>query len=131
MAKTKSEKTAIQIAADAARAKFAAAKAANEKSDNATTAKALADAKTVRDTAVTAESRERFLKIGGARVSKAVSSLSNVGKLAAPRSYEYSEDDIVKAEKVITDAAKSAIAALRAAKQKGAGKTASAGFSFE
>lgn len=131
MAKIKAVKTKIQLAADTARANYAKAKEANEKNDNPTTQKALSDASAARDSAVTAESRERFLRVGGQRVSKAVSAINNVGKLAAPRSYEYSETDIAKAEAAITGAATAALTALRNAKQKTAGKTQAPGFAFE
>lgn len=131
MAKTKTELTPTQIAANKAREAYNAAKEAHDKSQTDKNKVALDKATTERNTAVTAENRERFLRIGGARVTKAISSLANVGKLAAPRSYEYSEEDVAKLESAITSAAKNAIQALRAAKQKGGGKSAVAGFTFE
>lgn len=131
MAKTAKEKTPIQKAAEAARNKYQLAKAAVEKADNATTQKALSDATTARDNAVDAERRERFLTIGGARVAKSIDVIANVGKLAAPRSYAYTEDDIAKLEAGITNAAKNAVSALRSALQKGAPKAVKAGFTFE
>lgn len=130
MAKTKSEVTPVQAKAQAARDAYAKAKEAHEKTDNASTRKALETASAERDTAIKAENRERFERIGGARVLKAIVSLNNVGKLAAPRSYNYEEQDIAEAEKAIMEAAKGACAAMRSALQKGAGKTAGAGFTF-
>ncbi len=115
MAKTAKAKTPVTIAADKARDAYKKAKEANTKADNATTQKALADAKTARDTAVTAESRERFLTIGNARVLKASAALSQIGKMNQPRSYIYNEEDLAKAEKLLADANKNAFNALRAA----------------
>lgn len=130
MAKKATEQTPAQAKAKAAREAHTKAKEAHEKADNATTRKALETATAERDAAVKAENRERFERIGGARVLKAIGALNNVGKLAAPRSYHYDEEDIATAEKAIMDAAKTACASMRNALQKGAGKTAGAGFSF-
>ncbi len=115
MAKTAKEKTKISLAADKARADYSKAKDANTKADNATTKKALEEAKTVRDAAVKSEARERFVNIASARVKKAVAALNQIGKMNQPRSYSYTEEDIVKAEKLTTEANKAAFAALRAA----------------
>jgi hypothetical protein len=132
MAKTKKDLTATQIKANAAREAYAKAKEAHEKTDNATTTKALAAATAERDAAVKAENRERFERIGGPRVQKALTALGNVGKLAAPRSYNYDEADVADCEKAIMDGAKAACNALRNALTKGAGgKSAGAGFSFK
>lgn len=131
MAKQKSEKTAVQIAADKAREAYAKAKEANEKSDNATTQKHLADAKAARDAAVAAERRERFERVGGGRVSTAINALVNVGKLNVPASYSYTESDIAKAESAITETTKNTFAALRAALSSGgASKSVDKGFKF-
>jgi len=131
MAKKAAEKTKIQIAADKAREAYSKAKDAHEKNESPTTQKALTDATAARDAAVLAESRERFVRVGGPRVSKAVIAIQNIGKLAAPRSYEYSESDIVKAENAVKAAVENAFTAMRNAKTKTAGKTQAAGFVFE
>ncbi len=115
MAKTAKEKTPVMKAADKARADYTKAKEVNVKTDNAATKKALEDAKTARDTAVKAEARERFVSIASARVKKAVVALNQIGKMNQPRSYSYTEEDIVKAEKLTTEANKAAFVSLRAA----------------
>lgn len=132
MAKKAAEKTKTQIAADKARDAYSKAKDANDKADNATTKAALDAAKIVRDTAVTAESRERFVRVGGARVEKTITALTNVGKMNVPRSYNYTATDVDKLEAAITATTKTAIDGLRAALNKTAGTTAAkSGFSFE
>jgi hypothetical protein len=131
MPKTKSEMTPVQQKAQAAREAHAKAKEAHEKNDNANTRKALETATAERDAAVKAENRERFERIGGPRVQKAITALANVGKLAAPRSYHYDEEDVNAAEKAIMEAAKSACASMRNALNKGGGKSTAAGFAFK
>lgn len=131
MPKTKSELTPIQKRAQIAREAHAKAKENHDKSATAANAKALETASAERDAAVKAENRERFERIGGPRVQKAITALNNVGKLAAPRSYAYDEEDVATCEKAIMDAAKSACAGMRAALQKGGGKSTAAGFSFK
>lgn len=129
MAKAKTELSPIQIAAKNARAKVEKATEAVTKTKNAQTEKALADAESELAVAVRAENRERFERVGGGRVAKALSSLDNIAKLAKPRSYEYSDSDVAKMEAAITSAAVTAVTALRNAKQaKKAG--AVAGFKF-
>lgn len=131
MAKTKSEKTNIQLAADKAREAYSKAKEANEKTDNASTQKALADAKNARDAAVSAERRERFERVGGGRVGTALTAIKNVGKLNVPASYSYTENDVAKAESALKAACENAIAGLRAALTSGgASKSTEAGFKF-
>lgn len=115
MAKTAKEKTPISKAADAAREAYSKAKDANAKADNATTKKALADAKTVRDNAVKAEARERFVSIGDARVKNAVKVIGNIGKMNQPRNYNYSESDVAVIEKLLSDAVKATVSSLRTA----------------
>lgn len=115
MAKQKKEKSPVQKAFEDARAHYAKAKEANEKNDNATTKKTLAEAKEKRDTAMVAAARERFINIGDARTKKAIAALSQIGKMNQPRNYNYADTDITVIEKLILDAAKSAVASLRTA----------------
>lgn len=96
MAKSKKEQTPIQKAADAARAKYQAAKAANEKADNAATKKALADAKEAMRAAVEKENEERFSTVGTQRVRKARAALRNVAKVANPKGYKYTPEQAGK-----------------------------------
>ena len=130
MAKTKMEKTPVQIAADKAREAYTKAKEANEKTDNAATQKALADAKAARDKAVAAERRERFERVGGLRVSNALNAINNVGKLNATSSYSYTENDVAKLEQAITDSVKNAVSSLRSALAGGSKTADKKGFSF-
>jgi len=130
MAKKAAEKTPIQKAAEKAREAYRKAKDAAEKTDNDVTRKALEHAKIERDKAVVAENRERFLRVGGGRVTKAITAIEQVGKLNQPNSYEFSENDVTKIREALSNSLTSAISALEAAK-KGNTKKDSATFSFE
>lgn len=119
--KKKAELTHIQKTAAVARDKFAKAQEAVAKNKTAATEAAVASAKTEMEAANKAENRERFTRVGGARVGKVISSIENVGKLAKPRAYEFSEADIAKIETAATSALTTALTALRNAhKPKGA-----------
>lgn len=113
MAKKKAPLSAIQIAANVARAAHEKAVEAHEKAASPANAKAVLDTKTAMDHAVHAENRERFERIGGTRVGKVISGLENVSKLAKPRSYAFTEADIVKIETAVHAAAVAAITELR------------------
>lgn len=130
MAKKAAEKTPIQKAAEKAREAYRKAKDAVEKSDNDNTRKAMEHAKIERDKAVQAENRERFLRVGGGRVTKAITAIEQIGKLNQPNSYEFSETDVTKIREALSNSLTGALSALEAAK-KGNTKKDSATFSFE
>jgi len=130
MAKKVAEKTPIQKAAEKARDAYRKAKDAAEKTDNDVTRKALEHAKIERDKAVVAENRERFLRVGGGRVTKAITAIEQVGKLNQPNSYEFSENDVTKIREALSNSLTGALSALEAAK-KGNTKKDSVTFSFE
>lgn len=124
MAKTAQEKTPAQLKVLDIRNKLEKAREADEKASTEKT-KATVTALTAElKVAVTAENRERFVRVGGSRVKKARQALRNLSAVASPRSYEYSEEDVAKAEKAIMDEAKTAIGKLRSALVKGGGGAA-------
>lgn len=129
MAKPKSEPTAAAKATIAARDTLTKAREADKAKSTDATKKAVATAEAAFKSAVAVENRERFIRVAGGRVKSARVALKNIGKCAVPRSYTYDESDVAKAETALTDAVKSAIAALRNALVKGAG-TAKAGDDF-
>jgi len=104
MAKTKQEKTPVMLAADKARDAYAKAKAANEKTDNAATKKAMEEAHTAMKSAVKAENRERFLTLGANRVSKAVKAIDALVRVANKKTYDYTEEDATELLGALTSA---------------------------
>lgn len=127
--KKKAELSAIGKAAQVARDKHAKAVETATKTKSVANDAAVGTAKAEMDAANKAENRERFTRVGGARVSKVISSIENVGKLAKPRSYDFGEADIAKIESAATLALTNAIAALRNA-NKPKGAAAVAAFQF-
>jgi len=77
------------------------------------TEKAVSTAKDNLAKAITAENRERFVRVGGNRVKKARVALRNMGAVSSLRSYNYTEEDVAKAEQVLSGELKSAIAKMR------------------
>lgn len=88
------KKTALEVAGANARAALAKAREAHDKTPNANTKAALDAAKTKANDATKAENRERFVKVGGARVANAIAKLNALAKVANRRSYEFTENDI-------------------------------------
>lgn len=128
MAKQKSEPSQAQKNATAAREAVKVAETALEKAKTPANEKALEAAKAALVTARKAENVDRFNRVGGPRVSMAITALENVGKLAAA-SYEYDDTQISKAEAVLQAALNKSMTALRSAKSK-TGTKAAAKFTF-
>lgn len=63
--------------------------------------------------------RESFVRVGGGRVKKARLAIRNIGNIANPRSYTYSEDDIGKLEKALSEEAAKIVSKLRLSLTKG------------
>ncbi|MDE2021179.1 MAG: hypothetical protein KGJ13_12660 [Patescibacteria group bacterium] len=98
MARKKAEKTPVQIAADKAREHYKTAKEKAEKApNNEGLKKALKDAAETMHTATATERRERFLRVGSNRVTKAIKALQNLRQVANPRSYAFTGDDVGEA----------------------------------
>lgn len=66
--------------------------------------------------------RERFVKLANARTSKAIQTIDLLSNLAAPARYEYTDEDVEKIQKVLTERVEVTIRALRDRKPpRGAG----------
>lgn len=130
MAKTAQEKTPAQLKVLDLRQKLETARAADTKASTDKTKKAVADLEGELKTAVTVESRDRFVRIGGSRVKKARQAIRNFAAVASPRSYQYDDSDVVKAETALNAEVKSAIGKMRAALTKGGTAKAEDDFTF-
>lgn len=93
------------------------------------TKKAIADLEASLKTAIVAENRDRFVRVGGGRVKKARAAIRNLANVAAPRSYTYDESDVAKLETVLSAELSKTVSALRAALAN-PGKTAKAADDF-
>lgn len=120
MAKKKQEQTPAQLATLDARQKLELARNADTAKSTEATKKAVTNAENHLRTCVTTENRERFVRVAGGRVKKVRAAIRNLAAVAAPRSYNYSEDDVNKAEAAIGQEVKSCIAKMRAALTRGA-----------
>jgi hypothetical protein len=126
------EQTPAQKATIDAREKLKSAEKSHADKPTDATKKAVDAAKSAVSSAVTAENRERFVRVGGGRVRKARIAIRNLANLAAPRSYTYDENDVVKMEATLLNEVKNVIAKARNALTKGAGSAkAEDDFSFE
>lgn len=106
MARTKSDQTPIQKAAETARAAYSQAKDKLAKADNATNKAAVDHAETRMREAIKNENRERFENIGGGRVAKAIAVIGTLKNVSNRRSYEYTADDVSTAFTAIRAALK-------------------------
>jgi hypothetical protein len=90
------EKSPLAKATEKARLTLKAAKAANEKSDNAATQKTLATAKADLETAQAAERIERFKRVGGTRVANARKAIGLLKALTNVNSYIFTPEQVKK-----------------------------------
>lgn len=130
MAKERAEKTAAQKAYENAKAAHEKALAALEKADNAANKKAEADAATALAGARKVLTRENFVRVGGNRMAKAVEAIANVGKVAKPKTYDFSEADIAKIETALNASTAATVAAFRNASTKTGKGEKKAAFAF-
>lgn len=130
MAKTKKELNSAQQAAKAARAALKVAKETVAKTKNASTEKALEAANAAASVAVKAENRDRFLRVGGSRVARALEAIKNVGALGNARSYEFDTADVSKIESALNNALASAVSSLKTAHAVGAATKKASTFTF-
>lgn len=120
MAKTKTAPTAAMLALLDARQKLQLAKDADAKASTDKSKAAVTAASKVASDADAIVRRERFVNVGGGRIKKARAAIRNFAAVAAPRSYQYDESDIAKAETAMGDEVKKAIAKMRASLVRGA-----------
>lgn len=116
MARTKKEKVlseAQKHTLDMRQKLELANKAHADKPTKDTEAK-VSSAKSAVASAIHAENRERFERVGGTRVKKARVALRNLGAVSTLRSYTYTESDVAKVESVLGAELKSAVAKMRA-----------------
>lgn len=127
----KREPSAAEKSLSDMRVKLDAAKEADSKSSTDKTKAAVAAAeKAVKDQQVIVN-RERFVRVGGARATRARDAIRNLSGVAAPRSYNYTSADVDKLEAMLSSESKKTVDRLRSALEKGATVTKSAeGFSF-
>jgi hypothetical protein len=115
MARTKKEKvnSAAENTLLDVRQKLEVAQTAHNAKPSKDTEAKVASAKAAVADATKAVNRERFVRVGGQRVKKARAALRNLASVNSLRSYNYTADDINKAEKVLTDELNSAISKMR------------------
>lgn len=127
MAKPKSEPTAIQKAAEAARERVKKAKEAHEKAATEPNKKALEAAQAALKTAIAAENEERFRKVAASRTKAARAAIRNVGKAFNPKGYKFNKDQADKVmsglKEAISDTEKAIQAGLAGGGPVGTGDT--------
>lgn len=119
MAKKASEPTAAANAVLDLRQKLELARAADTKATTEKTKAAVADLESKLKEAVNIDNRERFVRIVNNRHKKAKTAMRNLANLASPRSYTYSEADVVALESSLAVELKSTLTKLRAALNRG------------
>lgn len=124
--KSNKPKSAVMLAFEAAKKNVSTAKEANKKLDNEKTKAALETAKATLKTASAAAARERFLTVGGARVSTALDKLKNLERVANPKSYTFTKADADELVAAINDAAKAIENAFKRAVSEPGATTAEA-----
>lgn len=120
MAKPKSEPSKTALALADAKQKHEVAEKANTAKPSDATAKALETAAANVKAAQAADNRDKFVRIGASRVKLARKVITNIGNLAAPRSYTYSPADIDLIEKGLQEVTAKTVSKLRNALEKGA-----------
>lgn len=129
MPRAKAEPSQAAKTFEIAKTNHEKAAAALAKQDNAANKKAMEHAEETLKAAKQTLARENFERVGGGRVAKAISAIQNVGKVAKPRVYSYSDADISKMEQALVTNVANVISSFRAAKG-GAKEQKKAGFSF-
>lgn len=131
MAKTQRELSPAEKSLSDLKVKLSAAKEADSKNSTDKTKAAVTNAQKAVADQLSIVNRERFVRVGGNRATKARDAIRNLAAVAAPRSYSYSEADIEKLQSMLNSEVSNAIAKLKGALTKGpaAAKT-SEGFSF-
>lgn len=119
MAKKERELSPAEKTLSDLRVKLDAAKEADGKSSNDKSKAALAAAQKAVSDQSQIVNRERFVRVGGSRATKARDAIRNLGNIAAPRSYNYTSADIDKLEAMLTSESKSTVEKLRSALVKG------------
>lgn len=120
MAKTKSEPTAAETKLLDLRQKLEVAKKNDEAKKSDATKKAVADAENAVKDQMKIVNRERFIRVAGGRVKKARATIRNLANVAAPRTYQYDESDVAKAEAALNGEVKKTIEKMRSALTRGA-----------
>lgn len=122
MAKKATEKSAGRKAMEAGKKLLADAKTEQQtKAANAAIDAAKATLKI--------ENAAKFKELASKRVSKALSSIAGVGKLANPRAYSFDADIVAKIEKALTDEVAACVKRYKSA-LTGAPAAAASGFSL-
>ncbi len=121
MAKKKAEPNDAQKATLDARQKLELATKAHTDKPTDATKKHLEAMATAVKMAQHTENRDRFVRIAGGRVKKIRTAIRNLAGVAQPRSYVYAEEDVAKAESVLTAELKITLSKMRSALTRGAG----------
>ena len=131
-AKDPNAKTAAEKALEAAKEKHRHAVEANTKNSTATTVAAVKTAREALDKAITADNRDRFKRVAGNRVTKALTALDNLVKVANPRSYEFTQADVEKFMPALKERIKEIDGAFaRALSNSGDGEKTKETFAFD
>jgi hypothetical protein len=126
MAKKPKELSPAEKELSARKAKLDAAKDAHSKADNEKNKAAVTAAEAAHKEQLSIVNRERFVRVGGNRATKARDAIRNLSNVAAPRSYSYTEADVVKLETMLNSEVSNTVSKLRNALTKGASTTKSA-----
>lgn len=81
--------------------------------------------------ATDAESRERFLRVGAIRVTKAIKALETLRAVANPRSYKFGEEDVSKVLAALKREYEATAHAFETALKGKSNDAVTTGFSFE
>lgn len=127
MARPIAKKTAVQLVTAKARDALAKAIEVHEKSKTPADAEKVKAAREAVSAALKAENRERFVKVGGQRVSRAIKALRAFGMTSNPESYVYEPAEVEKAFLALNTALAAAAAKFVEAPR---GKNAEPEFSF-
>lgn len=119
MAKKERELSPAEKTLSDMRIKLEAAKEADAKTSTDKTKAALKSAQDAVTAQASIVNRERFVRVGGNRATKARDAIRNLSNVAAPRSYNYTSADVDKLEAMLASEGTATVKKLRSALEKG------------
>ncbi|MDE2019764.1 MAG: hypothetical protein KGJ13_05470 [Patescibacteria group bacterium] len=130
MARKQSDPSEANKAVLDARQKLQLAKDADAKGSTDKTKAAVKHASEHLSKCIETENRERFVNVGGGRVRKARLALRNLASVGNPRSYSYTQADVLKAKAALQGELDTCIAKLESALTKGGPAKVADDFTF-